>query len=142
MNEEEELFAVYLKSELDKIPVIFRFKEKKSKIVLGSIAIFGALAILVMMIIPQFFTFTTLDINSPTGGNYSTTPITIFPPTLMKILIVLAAVVIILTAWVLIAIQYEKKAFRQASRTAMKTIQYQRQVEYDKWQTRKLKSNF
>lgn len=138
----DELLIEYEKYELDQIPRIMRFTKKKAKVVVSIMAAFILVAIILLIIFPRTQELVVLDTVSRTGGTYQSFPIATYNMKLIVGVILCAIPVVLLSAWMVLAIVLEKNAFKKASKSARDAVTHQRLKDYSKWQMNKMKRDF
>ena len=109
--ENDQVFNELFEEEFDKIPIIFRFNRKTSKIVIGIIVVFIAGASVFMNLFHDSGEF--VSINSAAGYQAG---FNVYNNNYMIGMIICLAVVVVLSAWLAIGGYLERRAFRKATR--------------------------
>ena len=109
--DDDNVFNELYEEQFDKIPKVFRLNRKISKITLIIIAVFIAGA--------SFFLNRFYDsgeyIKTPSYGGYEA-GYNVYNNSYMFGMIICLAVVILLSAWLVIGLYFERRAFKKASR--------------------------
>lgn len=129
----DEILNEFYRLEFDRIPTLFRFSKTKSKVTLGTILGLIILDIITISLIPH-----TIDrpvvILGEAAIEKAWIPGGLVPLIIVAVIISLG--ILILALWLVISIQFEKKAFKKASKMARE------KEEWDRMQTKKELSEF
>lgn len=118
METYDEIFAIYLNRELDKINPIMRFTKKKGIIFLWIIGAFCFITYVLIAFLTDSVKTGTVVIDSASGGRYESMPIAYYNTTICALLIISALVVVVFAGWLVLGQVYERRAFRVATKSA------------------------
>lgn len=111
--ENDQVFTELFEEQFDKIPVIFRFNRKTSKIMIGVIVVF----IIGASIFLNLFHDSGEYVQIPSASGYMA-GFNVYNNNYMVGMIICLAVVVILSAWLAIGGYLERRAFKKATRLA------------------------
>lgn len=137
MDTYEEVFAVYLKLELENINPHFRFTKKKGVIFLWIIGALAFIEFVLLAFLTDSVKTQVITITSRTGGEYSSIPIATYSTTVCVLLIIVGLLIVFFAGWLVIGNAFEKRAFRIATKKANRDWSLKKMKEHEAWQLQK-----
>ncbi|MCQ2533912.1 MAG: hypothetical protein MJ172_05020 [Clostridia bacterium] len=98
------VFDDFFNMELDRIPVFFRVNDKLKKVFIILLAVFTVTEFILLAIIPH-----TQEVHGFLKVTYSST--------LWTAICIVFAIILFILFWIVICIQYEKTAYKKASKS-------------------------
>lgn len=139
MDTYDEIFAVYLKLELEKINPLMRFTKKKGVIFLWVVGALAFIEYVLLAFLTDSVKTQTMTFNSPTGGIYESMPIATYSTTICILLIVVGLLIVFFAGWLIMGQVFERKAFRAATDKARRDWDTKKTREREAWQLEKLR---
>ena len=139
MDTYDEVFATYLKLELEKINPIMRFTKKKGVIFLWIIGALAFITYVLLAFLTDSVKTTTVTVNTVTGGEYGSMPVAYYSTTVCVLLIITALLLVFFAGWFVMGEVYERKAFRTATKKAQADWNTKKMRDNEAWQREKLR---